>query len=603
MPRKGSVSVEALSRAAQGREAAAVIGEACAVVAERLGLEMSARWLPTAVDPRVRAAVSTMTDDEARDPARTLGAALEAILQDSGGRRSTRKKTGAYYTPASLVEYVLDAGLDGGRLGVSTGRGVHDPACGSGLFLVGAMRRLARRIPIEEAARCVSGMDVNPAAVLLARFAMWLECSGAVRVEELERNIRVGDALMGEDGRCYDAIVGNPPFLNQLETATAHGAARAKLLQERYGEAARCYADTAGIFLAMAVRRVRSGGRVSLVQPQSLLSARDAEPTRRAVLDAGVLAELWVAQEHVFGASVLVCVPTVRVGDRTTAKPVVRAGGDYRKLPPSEEQVSAASWAPLVASAHGIPEFEYASSGVLGDIAEATADFRDQFYGLRGCIVEDSVDPDAPRVVTTGLIDPAACLWGERATRIDGHRWEAPRADLDLLGRDPEMARWARQRLVPKVLLATQTRVLEAAVDAEGLWLPVTPLITVRPRDPVMLWTMGALLCSPVLSAIGLRRHAGAGLSASAIKLSAKQVLQLPIPEDADALLAAGELFREASHSPARRADLLRACALQSCRAYRVSAVDDLMDWWSPRLPRGRERGGKPQLRGEPVGV
>ena len=153
------------------------------------------------------------------------------------------------------------------------------------------------------------------------------------------------------------------------------------------------------------------------------------------------------------------------------------------------------------------------------------------------------------------------------------------------------MARWARARLTPKVLLATQTRVLEAVVDEAGAWLPVTPLITVVPRDPDMLWAIAAALCSPVLSAVSLREYAGAGLTASAIKLSARQVLRLPAPIDPAAWRAAGGVFRAASAAgPSLRPGLLHECGMAICSAYGMGDPQELMRWWGARLPvRGAE--------------
>ena len=44
------------------------------------------------------------------------------------------------------------------------------------------------------------------------------------------------------------------------------------------------------------------------------------------------------------------------------------------------------------------------------------------------------------------------------------------------------MQEWARRRLVPKVLVANQTQIVEAVCDARGEWLPGVPVIGVYPR-------------------------------------------------------------------------------------------------------------------------
>ena len=94
--------------------------------------------------------------------------------------------------------------------------------------------------------------------------------------------------------------------------------------------------------------------------------------------------------------------------------------------------------------------------------------------------------------MTVGLIDPARCLWGRRSTRFAGRVLQRPRVDLTALQEAPAMARWAQARLVPKILLATQTRVLEPVVDVRGRWLPSTPAITVRPTADASIWHVAA---------------------------------------------------------------------------------------------------------------
>ena len=155
--------------------------------------------------------------------------------------------------------------------------------------------------------------------------------------------------------------------------------------------------------------------------------------------------------------------------------------------------------------------------------------------------------------MTVGLIDPLHGRWGTAATRFAGHRWVAPVVDLDAVARaDPRLARWADARLVPKVVLATQTRVLEPLVDLDGRWWPSVPTIAVTPRsgDPGELWAIAAVLAAPAVSAWALAHYRGTALTRDALKLSATQVLELPLPVD-DAAWADGA--RLAARGPATR--------------------------------------------------
>lgn len=88
--------------------------------------------------------------------------------------RELRHALGEYYTPDWLAEYTIDrAGFD-----ALPGSSMLDPACGSGTFLVAAIKRMKRTAQeqglsaAETAAAIVDGVvgfDLNPLAVIAAR--------------------------------------------------------------------------------------------------------------------------------------------------------------------------------------------------------------------------------------------------------------------------------------------------------------------------------------------------------------------------------------------------------------------------------------------------
>lgn len=164
-----------------------------------------------------------------------------------------RKTTGSYYTPDSLVQCLLDSALDPvvedavrGKSGREAEKAILelnilDPAVGSGHFLIGAARRLARRLARARAAadgegepspllyqralrdvigRCLYGVDVNPMAAELCRVGLWLEALEPGKpLSFLDRRIRVGDSLLGIldpavmargiPGQAYKALTGD----------------------------------------------------------------------------------------------------------------------------------------------------------------------------------------------------------------------------------------------------------------------------------------------------------------------------------------------------------------------------------------------------------
>ncbi|MCL2541282.1 MAG: N-6 DNA methylase [Nocardioidaceae bacterium] len=463
---------------------------------------------------------------DARRRAEEAAADYERGLAADPGRRSR----GSFYTPPDLVAWILDRAL------APTTRRVLDPACGTGHFLVAAAERVG--------ARAVWGSDLDGAAVAVARDRL-RALDPSLTEAELADRVRHSDGLACWAGERFEAVVGNPPFLGQLRrrTAGATGGLGA-------------YTDTSAAFLHASLGLVGDGGAVALVQPLSVLAARDAGPARAEVARRGAVVDFWCSPRPVFdGTDVLTCVPLVSVG---------RAGG------PAPDD-----WGALAAPTFGIPAVSLPSdAGVVGDLAACTADFRDQYYGLVPHVRDaaDGLRPGEVRLVTTGLIEPARSQWGEVPTRFARRRYAAPAvavADLD-----PPLAAWARSRLVAKLLVAGQGRVIEAVADPAGELLPSVPVVSVVPHDPGDLWRLLAVTLAPPVVAYAAARYLGTGLTPGSVKVSARQLAALPLPRDHERWAAAATLAREGAR-PARVAELMTA-------AY---AAEDpaLTAWWAER--------------------
>lgn len=515
-----------------------------------------------------------------------------------------RKGLGAYYTPPEVVDGLLARTLDpliaarrtAGPDAIAALR-VIDPACGSGNFLVAAGRRLAhalvaggwspRRACAAAFGRCVAGIDVDPAAARLCRRALREASEGAIDAAEARRQVRVGDALepiAGPSGT-FDLVIGNPPFLSQLGRATARDGEQGRRARQRFGAAVAAYTDPAALFFLVGVELARpDGGVVALIEPLSFLTARDGAGVRSSLQSAGRLVEVWVAGEAIFDAAVEVCAPIVRVGAGVASGPVVVSAGPAVRPVGSTTIGGAASWAPVLAHLQGLPERTFATAGTVRDLAEASADFRDQYYGLAGHVVDEPEGGrDRPRLVTVGLIDPLHLRWGEVATSLHRATVRHPRVAID--GLSPAMQAWARRRLVPKVLVATQTRALEVVVDDAGDLLPSVPVVTVT-APAADRWRVAAVLSSPPATLVAARRHLGAARNAAALKLSPGQVLDLPLPAGGAAWDEAASALRAASGaSGATRRSGLVAAGRAMLDAYGVGGDEELLAWWADRLP------------------
>lgn len=142
-----------------------------------------------------------------------------------GAEGNERKKSGSYYTPASLVSQLLETAVNPLIENISKKTNaadlllqlkICDPACGSGHFLLAAANRLARALaaarsedaePSPEAYRtalrdvvshCIYGVDLNEMSVELCKVNLWLESVDPDHVLSfLDSKIKCGNSLLG----------------------------------------------------------------------------------------------------------------------------------------------------------------------------------------------------------------------------------------------------------------------------------------------------------------------------------------------------------------------------------------------------------------------
>jgi len=156
-----------------------------------------------------------------------------------------QKKDAAYYTPRRVVDLVLDELLPPDWAASRTRR-ILDPACGSGIFLTEAFRRLVyqRTVGREEGPSFdelsgllvdyIFGIDRNVDAVGVTAFGLYLALLEHVDPRTIWLSARlpglIGSNLIVSDffdenplsTQEFDVIVGNPPWQSRLSPAAAH---------------------------------------------------------------------------------------------------------------------------------------------------------------------------------------------------------------------------------------------------------------------------------------------------------------------------------------------------------------------------------------------
>lgn len=228
---------------------------------------------------------------------------------DSGSSKGEARLRAVHYTRLPVVSLVLDEVLQNAN-GDET---VLDLTCGSGVFLVEALRRLVRRragnSPSREVVRKVLheqifGVDISESAVRVAAFSLYLAAleldpdpqpPEALRFEHLiGRTLFVADAAsIGGGGRgtpltersgnrrAFDVIVGNPPWTYRGKKGTAERRQREETgdSQQPRGEAFD--------FLLLARRFAHSSTRFGMVlsAPPFFSGSNTGVEAARAALD------------------------------------------------------------------------------------------------------------------------------------------------------------------------------------------------------------------------------------------------------------------------------------------------------------------------------
>lgn len=460
--------------------------------------------------------------------------------------QAVKKKLGLFYTPPDLAELLtertladIDAVGDWADWPRDRTVRVLDPACGDGRLLETVRVQLHLRGHQTELVGC----DVDADALAKIRHPR-------------TRTIHAS-ALDHEWGdETFDIVIGNPPYLSQMAADTTRGGS------SKYGGGP--YADVAAEFLALAVRLADPDhGRIALVLPQSILASRDAGGIRHDVDELSDHAWSWWAQEQqLFEASVYVCVVGLRRPSTGATPPL--------------------TWTRVVTDELGVPPLDpstLATDGTIGDKADLNLNFRDEYYALTAAVSDDA---DGPPLVTSGLIDPGTNWWGERSVKFNKQRFAHPRVDLSKL--DGRFTDWANRKLVPKVVVANQTRVVEAVADPRGEWLPSVPVITVTPTSDQpsiaarKVDEIEAILTSPIASVMSWHLAAGTGMSTQSVRLTPTVVGDVPWP--------AGDV---SSAIGALDAGDVVACGRSVVEAYGLDPTDpdveSLINWWTAGLP------------------
>ena len=250
-----------------------------------------------------------------------------------------RKKSGVFYTPVSIADEILDATLGAALKEKSPAQilqlSVLDPACGSGIFLIRALRMFLRKLSavgeitpilIEQVLRnCLFGVDRDANAVSLAR-KLLLACARqyvAMPIDESGSNIRSGNSLLSPEtcpGReipaalnpfswrqhfpnifaqgGFNFVIGNPPY--GLSRGEQICSVENNLLQQAFQSSRNGKINKYLAFIALGYQLLRSNGELSFIVPNAWLGIQNAAKLRAILLRDRALHSITVYDFPVF---------------------------------------------------------------------------------------------------------------------------------------------------------------------------------------------------------------------------------------------------------------------------------------------------------------
>ena len=201
-----------------------------------------------------------------------------------------RKNLGQYYTPAPIVNLILDAVIpesNGGLIGMR----LCDPACGDGAFLVEVARRILDRLDEKDALEALArldGFDIDPQAVadckanlkcLLAEYYPHASVEWRIFLQDSTRR-----ANIERRSGFYSHVVGNPPYVRVQNIAESER----KRLTSEWSMLTGAY-DLYIVFFEVGLELLAGGGMLGYITPLTWMRASAGKELRRRIVEHNTL--------------------------------------------------------------------------------------------------------------------------------------------------------------------------------------------------------------------------------------------------------------------------------------------------------------------------
>ncbi len=239
---------------------------------------------------------------------------LGSIYEDTLAHEE-RKKLGEFFTPTSVVDYILDAVGYTDQNEIETKR-IIDISCGTGSFLIEAVRRLIGKHLIlykrekiseltpKEAKKIVQsvnnnifGIDISQVACILCQINIQLILYEIfTHIKSTDKNyslplfnIKNGNTLLLDISEKYDFVIGNPPYLFIRDIPKDSKA----IIESRDFETNDGQYDYYQIFIELGIKILEDQGFLGYIVPDSLLALTNRSVVRKYLFETTKIKEIY----------------------------------------------------------------------------------------------------------------------------------------------------------------------------------------------------------------------------------------------------------------------------------------------------------------------